>query len=515
MWKIFGRAKTELAEPKIRIPPRVNVGLKRNYQAGVVDRLTASWTTTPTSIDQVIVTQLTSLRARSREQTRSNDHAKKFLSMVKSNVVGQNGITVQSNVAGRNNEPDTFAQDAIEMHFKKWCKRENCSLNQRQSFKAICGLGMTTVAKDGETLVRLHPSGAYGLQLEMLDAERLDVLYNDTLRGGSHIRFGIEFNSMNIVTAYHLSMPDNATGADVYVSTMNRKKYQRIPANQIIHLFLEEEVEQKRGLPWMSTALQRMKMLQGYEDASLVAARAGASKMGFYKPVDGDEYTGKEGAEGEILEDFDAGSISVMPQGLEWQTHNPDYPAGEFAVFMKACLRGVASGLGVSYNSLANDLEGVNFSSMRHGAVEEREVWKELQAWLIENFIEPIYKEFVTRAYTLGMLQVPTRTGMKLLNRPVEDYLNATYQPKRWDWVDPLKDIQARKEEVQLGVTSVSSIIRDKGRDPEQVWKEIEQEREKLKTLGIYLEASNGANAETKEPTDSNGAPNSTQEGGD
>lgn len=498
MWKIFSRSKIE--EPKKRIPPKMNVGLKRNYQAGVVDRLTASWTTTPTSIDQVVLQQLTVLRARSREQSRANDHAKKFLSMVKNNVVGQNGITVQSNVKRRNGEPDTYAQDAIEKHFKQWCKKKNCSRNEKQSFKSICGLAVSTVARDGEVLVRLHRSGAYGLQLELLDPERLDVHYNDTLKGGGCIRFGIEFDRYGKVSAYHLAMPDTANGADIYVSTMNNKKYQRISAANMMHLFLEEEVEQKRGLPWMATALQRMKMLQGYEDASLVNARAGASKMGFYKSIDGDEYTGIEGDNGEILEDFEAGTISQIPQGLEWQTYDPKYPDGEFSTFMKSCLRGIASGLGVSYNSLANDLEGVNFSSMRHGAVEEREVWKELQAWFIESLVEPIYQEWLSGAYTLGLLTIQTMSGAKPLSRPLDEYLDATYQAKRWDWVDPLKDIQARKEEILLGVASISSIIRDKGRDPEQVWREIEQERERLKSLGINLEANNGNNDETKEP---------------
>lgn len=500
MFKIFKREQPK-PETKNRIPQKMNVGLKRNFNAGVADRLNASWSKAPISADQLVFSNLTTLRARSREQVLNNDYARRFLSMLKSNVVGQRGISIQSTVTGRKGDADTFAQNAIENHFKAWSHKKNCSLNGRQSWKTICNLALSTTAADGEVLVRLHPLGTYGLQLELIDAERLDVRYNGTLKNGNTIRFAIEFNGRGVAVAYHLTQPDDANGAGIYTSTTNSKKYMRVQADQIMHLFVEDQIDQKRGFPWMSTALQRMKMLQGYEDASLVAARAGASKMGFYKSIDGAESYGEQGADGEILEDFEAGTISQMPAGMEWQTHDPDYPAGEFSVFMKACLRGIASGLSVSYNTLANDLEGVNFSSMRHGAIEEREVWKALQEWLIESLVQPIYEEWITRAYQLEIITIQSANGIKKpLSRPLEEYLGAHYQPKRWDWVDPLKDIQAKEKEVLLGITSISSIIRDKGGDPAQIWREIETEREVLKSLGITLEVTNGINKEIKEP---------------
>ena len=42
----------------------------------------------------------------------------------------------------------------------------------------------------------------------------------------------------------------------------------------------------------MAAALTRLKMLDGYEEAELVAARTAASKMGFFTSPDGDGYSG-------------------------------------------------------------------------------------------------------------------------------------------------------------------------------------------------------------------------------
>ena len=44
-----------------------------------------------------------------------------------------------------------------------------------------------------------------------------------------------------------------------------------------------------------------------------------------------------------------------------------------FDSFVKANLRGVASGMGISYNNLADDLESVNYSSLRQAALDERD----------------------------------------------------------------------------------------------------------------------------------------------
>lgn len=498
--------KEAASEPAPKAKPRLRA--KRNYAAAsVADRLNASWTSGAVSPDQLIFNNLKTLRARSREQFYNNDYAKRFVSMVRSNVIGQKGIQVQSKVEGMNGGgQDKPAQAAIEKAFKDWGKKQNCDLKGELSFVAFQSLALGTIAIDGEVLVRRHTSGKYAYQLEMIDPELLDVTYNTDLKSGNTVRFGIELDSLGRRVAYHLNTPSKS-GADIYYSEYNQKHYRRVPASEILHLFLRDFVNQKRGLPWMATALQRMKMLVGYEDAALVSARAGASKMGFFTTEGGAEYTGDDvDEEGQIVENFEAGTMTQLPEGVSFQPFDPDYPKGEFGDFMKSCLRGIASGLSISYNTLANDLEGVNFSSMRHGAVEEREIWKCLQEWIIEQLVEPVFQDWLARSWELELISIPGRNGTrKPLLRPLEDYQPAAYQPRRWDWVDPLKDIQARKEEIALGITSVSAVIRDKGQDPETVWQDIEKEKEILSKLGINFGglSNDGPNTEDKEQDES------------
>jgi len=52
-----------------------------------------------------------------------------------------------------------------------------------------------------------------------------------------------------------------------------------VPASDVFHLFVPERAEQLRGYTWLHAVLMRAQMLQGYEEAALVAARVGATRL--------------------------------------------------------------------------------------------------------------------------------------------------------------------------------------------------------------------------------------------
>ena len=59
----------------------------------------------------------------------------------------------------------------------------------------------------------------------------------------------------------------------------------------------------------------------------------------------------------------EAGSFVSLPNGVDFKAFDPDHPTSQFESFVKSILRQIASGLNVPYNELANDLEGVSYSS--------------------------------------------------------------------------------------------------------------------------------------------------------
>src|SRR5690606_11543503 len=185
------------------------------------------------------------------------------------------------------------------------------------------------------------------------------------------------------------------------------KKYVEIPAEQIVHLFRTEMVGQKRGLPWTATSLFRAKHLGAFEEAAVVNARVGAAKMGF---IQWEEGFGPKFEDGEDVPEIDAeaGVFETLPEGARLEKWEPQFPSGELAIFSKHMLRGMAAGFGVPYNELAADLEGVNFSSIRQGTLDSREHWKELQEWLIEQLVHPVFEAWLERALLGGKIKTKT-----------------------------------------------------------------------------------------------------------
>jgi lambda family phage portal protein len=439
----------------------------RLYDAAKSDRLNATWGTTPLTADHIILRHQRVLVARSREQAANNDYARAFLRMCRQNIVGPHGVMLQAKSKDASGKLDADTNEAIEREFSRWGKRENCDITGTQSWASIQRACVVSAAKDGEFFVRkiVGPdAGEYGFALQVLDPQRCPVDVNEDLRNGRMIRAGIEFDAYARPLAYYFSVSQN----EYYDYSTNGRNYIRVDASEIIHGFARDMVGQKRGLPWMATGLFRMRQLAAFEDAAIVNARVGAAKMGFIQWADG---KGTELEEGDDLTiDAEAGVFQVLPDGAELKEWSPMYPNGEFAVFNKAMLRSLASGMGVAYNNLANDLEGVNFSSIRQGTLDEREFWKEQQEWLIESLCAPVFEAWLPRVLLAGRIKV---RGRPLRAERLDSYEDVSWQPRRWQWIDPRADVDAATESKNNMLQSPSQVIREQGKDPQTVWAEF------------------------------------------
>lgn len=456
---------------------------KRGFNAAGINRLTSSWTTQPKPADADIKANLRVLRARSRDLAQNNDYARRFLSLTRSNVIGPKGIILQAR-SKDNGKLDKVANDAIENSWSDWCKWGTPDVTGQHSWKTLLDLYITTMAKDGEVLVLQHRTwkgNKYRYALEFVDVEALDVDLNVELKGGNYIKMGIEFNSMRRPVNYYLL--SGSKSADSY--GFGPKKYQKIPARRVIHRFLSDSVWQSRGVPWMASTMMRLQMLGGYEEAELVSARVASSKMGFFESEGAEEYTGDDTDEdGNIITDATPGTFEQLPPGMKFSAFDPTHPSTAYDSFVKGCLRGVGAGVGVSYHTLANDLSGVNYSSGRLGALEDREIWKSLQDITIESFCEIVFQSWLENSLLTGIY---TESGGRLKTEKLEKYSRVTWQPRRWAWVDPLKDIQANINGIDSVITSISEVVRERGRDPAELFEEIAAERQLLKDLNIVL----------------------------
>ena len=474
---------TERVEPRISAPnPHTNPKVRSaGFGSNDAGRLLTGWETSSSTIDYYLQSELRQLRARSRKLVRANPYGKRYINVLKSNIIGKDGVKVQAkalDLAGK--KLDYLANTAIESAFADWAKY-HCDHMGRMSFVDLQNMAISCAGQDGEFLFRKRYGGKYGYQLQAIDPELLDIQKSHRTPNGE-IRLGVEYDDEGRVVRYHFRRPDAyrqmSGGYD------SGDEYW-VDASEIIHGFVNEWPDQSRGVPWLHASLERAKHLEKYDEAAIVNARAGASTMGIISGPAGEGYTGDEEGTGEYagdtIDSFETGAVKDIGDRT-WHTVDPDYPHQMYADFVKANLRAVASGLGISYHSISNDLEGVNYSSIRAGVLEDREIFKGLQEWFIRSFVQPVYDDWLVHAQTGGKILINGRFPLKGL---VDAYRPADFQGRRWDWVDPAKDGAANQMGIDNLTKSRSQIIRESGRDPETVFREIQSEGELLDSLGL------------------------------
>ncbi len=481
MWP-FNKRKTHV----IRSRP---VARTRSFYAGVVDRLTNTFKGNHMSINESLKKDLDKMRARSRTLVNDNDYGKKFVNMVKTNIVGPKGVKLQSKGLDNAGKPDKLDNDAIENTWIDWGKKENCTVNHQLSFLDVETVAVAAVATDGEAIIRIVRGDRYkyGIALQMIASERLDTTLNQEAANGKNlIVMGIEFNKFDEPVNYHIltSIPGDGS------IRIAEKQYMIIPAKDIIHLFKPERVGQARGIPWMHTSIRRLDMIGGYEEAELVAARSGASKGGHYYTETGEEYKGDDVTDdGQLIEEIEPGVIRQLPTGVKFEAYDPQHPTGAYNYFMTGVLKGAAAGLGVSYTGLTGDLTAVNYSSIRTGLVEERDNWRTDQRWFIDHFMNEVYKQWLSAALTRGL--IVNDGGVTLPLSRKDKYLTVKWQPRGWAWVDPLKDQQANRLAVDAGHKTNTDVVSAYGGDLEDIYEQLAYEQELAKSYKLDF---NGVN---------------------
>lgn len=428
------------------------------------------------------------MRDRSRKLSRGDAYGSKFVRACVDNIAGPKPFMLQAKVKLRDGRFNTAANEKIEAAWYERCKPGAYEVTGKLSAGAFHRLKIRCLARDGEVLIRTHRGGPFGGagRKQILDIDRLDEQRNENLRGGGSIKLGVELDRFSKPVAYHLLKEHPGEMGEW--NRGNVRDHERVPADQIQHLFIADWPEQVRGVPWMHAAMVRLWNLGGFEDAAVINARIGASKIATIQSPQGDVpatlVTGKDSA-GNLLQDIEPGQYWTLPDGYQLGSFTPQFPDTSVGPFIQACLRGAGAAVGMAYHSFANDPGEVNYSTARVALLDERDMWSAIQNWYIEHDCEPDGVDWLRGAVLDGVL--PTK---------YVSFGDALYyQAKRWQWIDPEKEVNAKVKALEWNITSRSRIAAEGGEDFEEILDEQAADEAMAKEKGVAL-----ATAQTGKP---------------
>lgn len=463
---------------------QVNVlaGGNSGYEAGKLNRFNRGKVGTTLTENGIPRQQIHRMRTQSWELFRNNPHARKIVRSLESKVVGR-GLHPQSQA--------TNADGTANNDFRQRCKEiwDRCSYCMDS--RGMPGYGGQTMAEQqktalrgailsGETLYRFKPLSKsqaaqrelyVPLQIQLIHANRLadNESYSYVgIKSGNEVQRGIELNPDGTRAAYWIY--DRTPGdAFEYLGNLQPK---RVPVEEIGHLYVAEDIDQLRGVPWFAAALMQMRDTGDYQFNELKASALAACVVMGYRRSTGQANFGVQQPDNWDLADADGNKITAVQPGMfldlgqngELQIINPARPNTSAEAWIQHMIRSTATGVpGVKSSTLTGDYRNSSFSSERSA---DNDAWPELegvQDWIAMGFCQPIYVQVMRAAQFAGMFDDVISNG-EFLERQ-HDLLCAAWQGPVALSINPKDDADAAGLRVSKMQSSVQRECSKQGTD--------------------------------------------------
>ena len=479
-------------------------GQARGIFAAAIQTRYSQWQISLEAAHKEIQRSLVALRAHSRELVRDNPHAARYMGLVATHIVGPHGVMLESEITGNSNKPKVAWNELIEEQWAAWGRA--CTVDGHSHLVEFTQLVATTTAMDGECfihLVRDRSLNAWGLGLELIDADRVDWTWNQPInpQTGQRTIMGVTIDRFGRPVGYWMwsAHPLDYEGAP-------RRIF--VPATEIIHVYDERRTRSTRGIPWMTNVMVPLSMLQRLINSELSAANWDATRIAQVKgpapDVDDDgkliqredsaridPYSTAKGIQNEIQQD-DLLIVGMDP-GTEMTFPNANHPNPHLTNFAMDLRKTIASGLEISYHRMTSDVANANYNAGNLALMDEKDTWEMKQAWFIRAVMEPIFRAWLEMAVVSGAVSLPVLDWQRLCA--------PKWWPRTWDPYDKVKDATAAILYLRAGLTTRQRLLGSMGQNWRKVDIQIAAEQAHQRETGAVI-VYDTAKASSNAPSD-------------
>lgn len=475
--------------------------INRAYASAKIDRFTSNWRAPNRSADRELEYDADVTRGRARQLVRDNAYVKGIIRAAVRNIVGP-GIKPQAKVQLPDGEPHEALNERIESLWDRW--QMHADVTGRMSFYEIQQLVVSERWEAGELLIQFiesdDPLRPVPFALELIDVDRLasnekyPKWHSDN---GNEVRRGVEIDKTGRPVAYWL-YPYHPSDLNTISTTP-----QRYPAENFLHLYRPSRIGQTRGISELAPILPWSKHLDSYMDnemkASMIASCFSVAIKSLSAGADGAVFGGPSTDDGvdqnsNPFEYLEPGLVARLFPEEEVQVINPMRNHADATAWLTLMQRSMGVGVGLSYERLTRDYSQTNYSSNRASDLEDRREFRMEQQWLITHLCIPVYQRFMSSVMQHRDLYDWMPKELEYLaNRT--NYNRCDWNPPGWEWVDPLKEVNAIVTAMDNNLTTLAAETQKRdGGD----W------RANLKQRGIEHELAEQNGLAPKKPTSEN-----------
>lgn len=425
------------------------------------------WLSGGSDADADIVDNLETLRNRSRDLYMGSPLATGALKTVRTNVVGS-GLALNAQVdakfLGLTEEQAKEWEENTEREWRLWSESVNCDAERRQTFFQLQSLVLLSALMSGDVFVTMpiipRKGCAYDLRIGLIEADRVcDPLNASTT---ANILGGIEVGTYGETVAYWVAK--HHPGAIPRIGQDLQQEWKRVLAfgtttgrRNVLHIMADvERPAQRRGVPMLAPVIEALKQLSRYSEAELMAAVVSGMFTVFVKSNTSDSplatafNPAMQVDKAPNAYEMGNGSIVALDEGEEVQIADPSRPNPNFDPFVIAICRQIGAALEIPYELLVKNFTA-SYSASRASLLEAWKMFRMRREWLVGNFCQPIYEEWLTEAVLKGRVQAPG-----FFDDPA---IRAAWCGAEWfgdaqGQLDPLKEANAAKVRVDEGFST-------------------------------------------------------------
>ena len=429
----------------------------RAYLSGAdTGRHTGDWRKIGVDAEDVWQSDGGKLRERARFLCTANQYAKAALDTLFEMMVGT-GIHTQCRIHFTDDvKKNDLANQAVEDQKKRWMEYDCDSAGDgyaKMNWYEMQELVSRSSMRDGEVLVirrtQRKPTSGVPLAYQIVDASRLSTSAFKSATGGE-IADGIEYDGLGRPVAYHID-----------ANSGYQTKTEIIPARFVNHIFRRDWVDQRRGWSWFAPVIPSIYQVSDVIEYALIARKVqsaialiitqsgmgGGTIPGF--GGDTDANTVKK-------QYIEPGLILREPNGATVHSHVPT-PSSDLDQLTALLLRGVAAGLGLSYEYLSGNYSAMNFAGGRIAGLSTKRHAEWGNAWFVRAHERPFHRDWVDYATLANVIPIAPRQA--------DQYAAEFSRPRIEFAVNPQQEVRSALLRMDAGLSSLQQEIENGGGD--------------------------------------------------
>ena len=399
------------------------------------------------------------LRDWARDLAKNSSIAKSILDARVNKGIGE-GLRYEPMVVDRRGNLLTGLNAAISDNLNCWAEAADVTGElARAEIERVAWRDWDTAGElFGRKVYRGRTPERLGYQVQLIRSELVPYAF----LGDNRATMGIERDEWGKAQRYWVYPYIPSPNLFPYYNSSYQPK--AIPADQMVHLRRQEELDATRGVTLFHAVIFRIDGVSKYQDSHRRAARASANLFASINRTHDYDPNSTEVAARADVDLTDLQLIDWLKQGEGLNFHAPSHPNQNAVEFVNQELRQIAAACRVAFSWIAFVFDRA-YAAQRTEWIHVWDLITEDRAQFVRDFAFPLlYREPLRLAMAEGRL--PARELRKA--DPASLYAVRIEGPAM-PTIDPTKDRQAAQIDQDYGWDSRQAIIRRFGRDPTQV----------------------------------------------